>query len=96
MNVLINALFNTLSIFLTVIEFILIARVVISWLPISKDHPAIEFLYTITEPILSPIRKLIQKSIFGGKGMMLDFSPLIAFLIIDFINKFLRSFLERI
>lgn len=71
---------------LRIVEYAILARVIISWLPISRDNPLIRLLYQITEPILAPIRSIIQRSAFG-RNMILDFSPLIAFLLISLIRN---------
>ncbi|MDO4766418.1 MAG: YggT family protein [Eubacteriales bacterium] len=75
---------TTIFWFLTAIEFALLARVLLSWFPnVSSLYSVKKFLYEITEPILQPIRKLIDKSIFQGNGSIFDISPLIAFIVID-------------
>ena len=70
---------------LQVIEILIFVRVIISWLPISRDNPLIQILYQLTEPILGPIRAIIQKSAIGG-GMMFDFSAIIALILIRLIR----------
>ena len=47
------------------------------------------------EPILAPIRRMIQKSIFGGSHMNVDFSPFIAYLIISTIQRYIAVFLMQ-
>jgi YggT family protein len=77
---------KAINLVLRIIEYAILARVIISWLPISRDNPLIRLLYQITEPILAPIRGIIQRSAFG-RNMMLDFSPLVAFLLISLIRN---------
>lgn len=67
-----------------IIQYAIFARILVSWLPIPRDNMLIRLLYQITEPILGPIRAIIQRSSFG-RNMMLDFSPIVAFLIIRLI-----------
>ncbi|PKM95938.1 MAG: YggT family protein [Firmicutes bacterium HGW-Firmicutes-1] len=76
--------------FLYILEVLILVRVVVSWLPIARDNPFIEFLYTVTEPILAPIRIMINKSIFGGKGQVFDLSPLIAYFILQLLHTYLK------
>lgn len=81
---------RTLFIFLTIIETILFVRILLSWAPNTDlTVPIKKVIYEITEPILSPIRALIERSIFRGNGNIFDISPLIAFLVIDAIKVFL-------
>lgn len=71
---------------INLIELAIILRAVLSWIPnLSRDNPFVKILNQVTEPILSPIRKLIEKSSFGS-GTMIDFSPLIAFLILELLK----------
>lgn len=56
---------------LDVYMFILLARVVISWLTLPANNSVVDFIYKVTEPVLAPIRSVIPT--LGG----LDFSPLL-------------------
>jgi len=65
----------------TLLSFYLIAlfgRIILSWFPIAPDSPMAQvfsFLYTITEPVLGPVRRLLPPVGVGGMG--LDLSPII-------------------
>ncbi|NLL04479.1 MAG: YggT family protein [Clostridiaceae bacterium] len=84
-------LIEALNILLEVIKWALIIRAVLSWIPnISRDNPFVVLLHQVTEPILSPIRALLERSSFG-RNSMLDLSPLIAFLLIDLVRRILYS-----
>lgn len=59
---------------------ILVIRVLTSWFPISNDGPmatVVGFLYTVTDPVLVPLRRLLPFIRMGG--MALDLSPIVAF-----------------
>lgn len=77
---------------LELLELAILVRVILSWIPMSKDNQIIRLIYQITEPILSPIRGLIERSSLGRGGMMLDFSPIIAFILIGVV----RSIVARV
>ena len=79
---------SAIDLVLRIIEYAILARVIISWLPISRDNQIIRLLYQITEPILAPIRGIIQRSAIS-RNMIIDFSPLIAFLLIRLIRNML-------
>lgn len=89
-------LYRALSILVRIIEFLIFVRILLSWLPINRNTPVIRLVYSFTEPILGPIRNLLNKSPLGGPGMMLDFSPIIAFLLLDFMLSAFRAFLPYI
>jgi YggT family protein len=58
----------------------LFARIILSWFPISPGSPFASifgFLYTITEPVLGPVRRILPPVGMGGMG--LDLSPIIVF-----------------
>ena len=76
-----------LLILLQLYSYVLLARALISWIPnIDPYHPVVRFLYTITEPVLEPIRKLVPP--LGG---MIDISMIIAFFAIIILEQLLRS-----
>lgn len=71
---------------LQIYSFILLARVLLSWFPnIDRSNQIVQFLYDVTEPVLKPIRDMLPQN-----GMM-DFSPLVAFLIITVLTRLLTS-----
>lgn len=80
--------------FAKVLYFLIFIRVIISWLPLSRDGQIMQFLYAVTEPILGPIRSLIAKSPLGGPGMMLDFSPIIAVFLIEIFRTLLNTIMR--
>lgn len=85
--------YRTLSILFSIVEFAILARVVISWLPIPRENNLIRMLYMVTEPILAPIRSMIERSSFG-RNMMFDFSPIVAFLLIGIIRNIVLSIIR--
>ncbi|MBI2560344.1 MAG: YggT family protein, partial [Planctomycetes bacterium] len=58
-------------------ELALFIRIILSWIPHNHFHPAAQFLYKITEPVLGPARRLIPP--VGG----FDISPIIVFIGIE-------------
>ncbi len=66
-------------------NLILLARVLLSWFPnIDRSNRWVQLIYEITEPVLRPIRNLLPQT-----GMM-DFSPLIVFLILSVLLQVIR------
>jgi YggT family protein len=58
--------------------FVIFARVILSWFPISPDSPLASVyraIYAVTEPVLGPIRRVMPGVGVGGMG--LDLSPII-------------------
>ncbi len=62
------------------------ARIVVSWFPVqpgSTFASIVSFLYTITEPLLGPLRRAIPALRMGGMG--LDLSPIIVVLLFQLL-----------
>ncbi len=60
---------------LQVYQLILLARVMMTWIPnLDYDNPIVRFLIRATEPVLAPIRNALPQ--MGG----IDLSPLVVFL----------------
>lgn len=69
---------------LTVLNWLIIIRALLSWVNPDPSNPIVRILYTITEPILSPFRKIIPAYSIG-----IDLSPVLALLFIWFLKLFL-------
>ena len=76
----IEAFINVLAQALTVAIF---ARVLLSWMPAKLPWGLGEFVFSVTEPILAPIRRALP--FMGG----MDFSPFIALISIQIIASIL-------
>ena len=79
-------LVRAMSLFFTVLTWALFIRVILSWIRpqgYSQVFEAVErIIYSMTEPILAPIRNILPQ---GGMG--LDFSPFAAMLLINYIIR---------
>lgn len=69
-----------------VIQFLVLGRVIMSWISQDYRNPLVRFFYQTTEPIIGPIRDVMNKLNLGGG--MFDFSPLIAILLLNIIASF--------
>jgi YggT family protein len=52
-------------------SLIIVGAVVVSWLDVPRDNPAIRLLHRATDPVLTPVRRALPKT--GG----IDLSPLV-------------------
>lgn len=66
-------------------SFILLARVLMSWVQIDPDSPLARTLYQLTEPVLAPVRNLLPP--MSG----LDFSPIIAMFGVQIIGTIIAQ-----
>ena len=81
---LLSAFAQVLSLLLTILLWLIAIRALISWVSPDPDNPIVQFLHYTTDPILEPIRHLIPTWRIG-----IDLSPMIAWLLIVFLQKFL-------
>ncbi len=59
----------------------LLVRILFEWVRVPYSSRVMRFLWDITEPVLAPIRRALPP--FGG----LDFSPLIAFFLLNLLER---------
>ncbi|WP_313998617.1 YggT family protein [uncultured Paenibacillus sp.] len=71
---------NFIYIVQQIYTFIIIAYILLSWLPNARESFIGEMLGKLVEPYLSPFRRLIPP--IGG---MLDISPIVAIFALQFI-----------
>ncbi len=76
-----SVLINFVRLLVTVLWFLLIARVVLSWTNPTGGGGLTAFIYQATEPILAPIRRVLPPT--SG----IDWSPLIAMLLLGVILR---------
>ena len=73
-----------LSTILTLYWYVILARVLMSWINPNPNNPIVDAIYRLTEPVLAPIRKMLPS--MGG----FDLSPLIVFFILMFLQNLFR------
>ena len=87
MNEVTLLLIRAVNLFFSVLQWMILINVILSWVPTNPQGGVKRFFRTMTDPMLMPIRRLLQKSPLGGPGMMIDFSPLFAFLMLHVLNS---------
>jgi len=80
--------------FFRIIEILILLRIILSWLPLRENRFTI-FIHAVTEPILAPIRNMIARSSVG-RNLMFDFSPLLAYLLLGFVEYILLLIVEKL
>ncbi|HBP89814.1 MAG TPA: YggT family protein [Nitrospirales bacterium] len=76
-----QAIATILDTILWLYMWVIIIRALISWVSPDPWNPIVQFLDRVTEPVLYQIRRRL-----GIGGMGFDFSPIIAILIIMFVQ----------
>jgi len=78
----------TLSFLLSALQFLMLARAIMSWFPIGEDNVIAGFLYAVTEPVIMPVRALLER--FGWfEGLPIDMSFFFTFIILSILQTFL-------
>jgi len=84
------AIAQLIDFLLTAYMWVIIGRAIISWVNADPYNPIVRFLYNVTEPLLSRIRRLVPMSTGG-----IDFSPMILIMVIMFLQSFLVPTLKQ-
>ena len=74
-----------LSVVLDAYSLVVLVSVILSWLNLAEDNPLVSVTRRLTEPVLSPIRRLLPSG--GG----LDISPMVLLLGIRLLKRVLLS-----
>lgn len=69
-----------LSGFLTLVYWIVIARVLLSWVVRDPSNPLVRLLGTLTDPLMRPLSRVMT---FGG----LDLSPMVVIVGINLLRR---------
>ncbi len=77
-----EAIATILDTILTIYMWVIIIRVLISWVNPDPYNTIVQLLQRVTDPVLYQIRKRLGMGSMGG----FDFSPIIAILFITFLQ----------
>jgi YggT family protein len=78
--------FAVLNSLFSLLTLIIIIDCVASWVPQFQDNKIIRAIHEFIYPILEPLRRLQDKLM---PGLPMDFSPLIAFALLNIIKRIL-------
>lgn len=85
MNTLLFLLQMTLSLLLSALELLMLGRAILSWFPVNEDNPLPRFLYAVTEPVIAPVRALMERlNLF--QGLPIDMSFFFTFILISILS----------
>jgi len=77
---------SVLLAFLSILELLVLARVILSWVasPYSRN-PVVQLIRGVTDPMLEPIRSILPRT-----GPF-DFSPMVLILVLQLLKGFLHG-----
>jgi len=83
-------LIDIVDIIFDVMYWLIIVRVILSWVRHDPYNPIFRFIYEVTEMVLAPVRRLIPM-----RGMAIDFSPIIALILLQLLKDVVLDLLSR-
>ncbi|HOA84544.1 MAG TPA: YggT family protein [Bacillota bacterium] len=78
------------KIFIYVLQLAMLLRAVMSWIPDMQENKFSDFLYTVTEPVVIPVRMLFEKMNWF-QNMPLDVSFIVAYLLLAILSAILGA-----
>jgi YggT family protein len=78
------ALARIIDTLLEIYKWMIIIAALLSWVNPDPYNPIVRFLYSVTEPVLRPVRRFVGYRLGG-----LDISPILVILAIIFVQSFL-------
>ena len=83
-------LVHTVSVMLAALELLMLARAIMSWLPVDEESAMFRFLIVVTEPIILPVRKLLERSETIA-SLPIDLSFMVAYLLLIIVQFLLPT-----
>jgi len=88
-------LLHAVDIFFYLLEMLILVRILLSWIVGYQGGSVMRLLYNLTEPILQPVRNMVDKSPLGG-GVGLDFSPVFALILLRLVKALLMALIQMV
>ena len=86
---------HAVDIFFYLLEMLIFVRILLSWIVGYQGGSVMRLLYNLTEPILQPVRNMVDKSPLGG-GVGLDFSPVFALILLRLVKALLMALIQMV
>ncbi|MBE6588695.1 MAG: YggT family protein [Ruminococcaceae bacterium] len=83
---------NTALVLIGVLELAMLARAILSWFDQTGEGGFSVFLYTVTEPVIYPVRKLCER-MHWFEGIPIDIPFTLTWLILMVIQILLETFI---
>jgi YggT family protein len=87
---LIRSIALLVSLVFNILYFVLVIRIILSWVNPDPYNEIVQMIYRISDPILAPFRRLPLQ--MGG----MDFSPIVAFIVISVLRNFIVNVLYQL
>lgn len=77
-------LIDFVDIVFEVMYWLVIVRVLLSWIPHDPYNPIIRFIYDVTEVVMAPVRNILPLQAMG-----IDFSPIVVLILLQLTKTLL-------
>lgn len=81
---------GTVYFLISVLQVMMLVRAIMSWFPIDEDGAFFRFINGCTEPVIAPVRTLLEKLNFF-QNIPIDMSFFITFLLLSVIQLILPT-----
>lgn len=73
-----------------ILYLLIVIRILLSWFSVDPFNEVVRTIYSVTDPILEPLKRLPLQ--IGA----IDFSPILAFVLLTFLDSFLVGILRKL
>ena len=87
---LIISIARLVSLVFSIVYFVLVIRIILSWVNPDPYNEIVQMIYRISDPILAPFRRLPLQ--MGG----MDLSPIVAFIVLSVLRNFIVNVLYQL
>lgn len=70
---------------LLIFEFIIFIRCILSFIQPDPSNPLVNFIYSLTDPLMDAVRKSLPFLVAGG----IDLSPIVIIFLLDITRQYL-------
>lgn len=81
---------NIIDIAFQVLIWLVVIRVLLSWVKHDPSQSLFKFIYDVTDPVMKPFRKIVPAA--GG----IDFSPIIIIFVLTMVQRLVHEVLFRL
>lgn len=87
---LVKLLVDIVAVLISALQLFMMLRAILSWLPFDDSSALVQFVTVVTEPIILPVRNIMEKFGFAS-DLPIDLSFLVAYMLLMFVGVFLPA-----
>ncbi len=87
-----SILLNAVKLAFGMYEFLIVARVLLSWFPVDPYNKIVQFITDLTDPFLAKLESFMPAFLLSP----LNFTPIVALFLLSFAERLIVSVLVRL